>query len=122
MGLAEPKNKQRITADPQNKRWKDDKNAIGFKLLGKMGWTDGTGLGKDNQGRTTNLKVALKQNNFGVGADARTSDNWLENTFAFDDLLKGLDNQNDNDTTVFIPTETESPSSVNLMGGRHSYV
>lgn len=117
MGLAEPKNRQRISVDPQNKKWKDDKSAIGFKLLSKMGWSEGKGLGALETGRQTNIKVSLKENNFGIGADARTSDNWLENTFAFDDLLKNMDKQDD--TTVFIMPETEKKDSV--ISSRHSH-
>ena len=81
MGLAGRKEKQRFSIDPQNKTWKDDKDAIGFKLLSKMGWSEGKGLGlsfsfflteflaagKDLSGRKDNISLALKNNNYGIG-------------------------------------------------------
>ncbi|KAH6585004.1 hypothetical protein BASA60_000718 [Batrachochytrium salamandrivorans] len=59
MGLAEPRTKQRINIDPQNKQWKDDKTKFGHKMLEKMGWSDGKGLGRNEDGRTDNIQVKL---------------------------------------------------------------
>ncbi len=46
---------------------KDNK---GFKLLQKMGWQDGKGLGKDSKGRTEPVKVEERAERQGLGAEA----------------------------------------------------
>ncbi|KAJ3103793.1 PIN2/TERF1-interacting telomerase inhibitor 1 [Physocladia obscura] len=55
-----------------------------------MGWTSGKGLGRNEDGMAAHIKVSLKANNLGVGADRKTTDNWMDNTFAFSSLLEGL--------------------------------
>ena len=67
-----------------------DKSKFGFKMLQKMGWSEGKGLGANEDGQRDHVKVRLKEDNMGVGADRRTVDNWLDNNSAFDALLKGL--------------------------------
>jgi len=90
MGLAGPRNKQRISIDPQNKKWSQDKSKYGMKLMKKMGWEEGKGLGSDMSGQTEHIKVFQKTNNLGIGATKKTMDNWLDNTNAFSELLKKL--------------------------------
>ena len=106
MGLAGPKVKQRIGPDPQNKRWREDENAVGMKMLQKMGWSEGKGLGAMESGQTDYIKVSLKDNMLGIGAEKESGDNWLENAGAFDDLLANL-NQG-------TPTLTSEPSTTNF--------
>ncbi|KAK5671059.1 Golgi transport complex subunit 3 [Batrachochytrium dendrobatidis] len=95
MGLAEPRTKQRIGVDPQNKQWKDDSNKLCLKMMEKMGWSEGKGLGRNEDGRTDNIKVVVKSNNHGIGTEKRSSDNWLENSSAFDALLSSLGSTNE---------------------------
>ncbi|CAG8672975.1 15581_t:CDS:2, partial [Acaulospora morrowiae] len=54
-----------------------------------MGWEPGKGLGLNEDGTSENIQLSVKQDNLGIGA-SKTEDNWLENSFAFDELLKGL--------------------------------
>ncbi|KAI8621870.1 G-patch domain-containing protein, partial [Chytriomyces sp. MP71] len=93
MGLAGPKNKQRISVDPQNRQWADDQDKMGYKMLKSMGWSSGKGLGKNEDGRAEHVKVSLKSNNLGIGADKRSIDNWMDNTFAFSSLLENLNKE-----------------------------
>ncbi|KAJ3210519.1 PIN2/TERF1-interacting telomerase inhibitor 1 [Dinochytrium kinnereticum] len=90
MGLAGPRNRQRISADPQNQKWAADTEKAGYKMLRAMGWSDGKGLGRNEDGMASHLKVSLKNNTLGVGAQKNASDNWLENTNAFSALLANL--------------------------------
>ncbi|KAI9283867.1 hypothetical protein BC943DRAFT_327185 [Umbelopsis sp. AD052] len=90
MGLAGPKNKQRISADPNNLHWSNDTGKFGHKMLTKMGWAPGKGLGANEDGNTDHVKVRLKDNNFGIGANKKNMDNWLDNTDAFSRLLADL--------------------------------
>ena len=93
MGLAAPKNKQRLGSDPQNKLWKEDKEKFGYKMLKKMGWSEEKGLGKNEDGNIEHVKIKLKQDTLGVGANIRTVDNWLESNSAFDALLQNLNQE-----------------------------
>lgn len=96
MGLAGPKIKQRIGADPQNKQWAAQNK--GMSLLRSMGW-NGKGLGTNEQGNVKSISVVLKNDTEGIGAATNSSDGWLENSSAFDDLLKSLNSKNVNSTS-----------------------
>ncbi|XP_075500244.1 uncharacterized protein LOC142538834 [Primulina tabacum] len=42
---------------------------IGFRLLKKHGWKEGTGLGISEQGRLEPIQAYVKKNKLGLGAD-----------------------------------------------------
>lgn len=67
-----------------------DTGKFGHKMLTKMGWAPGKGLGANEDGHTEHVKVRLKDNNFGIGANKKNMDNWLDNTDAFSRLLADL--------------------------------
>ncbi|XP_024026017.1 G patch domain and ankyrin repeat-containing protein 1 homolog isoform X3 [Morus notabilis] len=46
-----------------------DSSNIGFRLLKKHGWKEGTGLGISEQGRLEPVEAHLKNNKRGLGAD-----------------------------------------------------
>ncbi|XP_075634700.1 G-patch domain-containing protein C1486.03 [Castanea sativa] len=46
-----------------------DSSNIGFQLLKKHGWKEGTGLGASQQGRLEPVQTYLKNNKRGLGAD-----------------------------------------------------
>lgn len=46
-----------------------DSSNIGFQLLKKHGWKEGTGLGISEQGRLEPVQTYLKNNKRGLGAD-----------------------------------------------------
>ncbi|KAM7463245.1 hypothetical protein LguiA_031366 [Lonicera macranthoides] len=46
-----------------------DSSNIGFKMLKKHGWKEGTGLGVSEQGRLEPIQAYLKKNKRGLGAD-----------------------------------------------------
>ncbi|CAG8465585.1 22008_t:CDS:2, partial [Gigaspora rosea] len=100
MGLAGPKVKQRIPVDPRNQKWSNDKTKYGYKMLSKLGWSPGKGLGLNENGSPDYVKLSHKLDNLGVGASKKTIDNWLDNSNAFDDLLKGLNQQTQGNVDV----------------------
>ncbi|KAF0547682.1 G-patch-domain-containing protein [Gigaspora margarita] len=116
MGLAGPKVKQRIPVDPRNQKWSNDKTKYGYKMLSKMGWSPGKGLGLNENGSQDYVKLSHKLDNLGVGASKKTIDNWLDNSNAFDDLLKGLNQQTQGnvDVTEEVIQNNNNDSELNL--------
>lgn len=45
-----------------------DESNVGNKLLKMMGWTEGTGLGADGEGRTDPIETAMYAQGVGLGA------------------------------------------------------
>ncbi|KAF9511186.1 hypothetical protein BS47DRAFT_1284565, partial [Hydnum rufescens UP504] len=68
MGLAGRKIKQRIPNDPRNLAWSENAAKFGHTYLAKLGWTPSTGLGAAGDGRATNIAVAQKLDQLGIGA------------------------------------------------------
>ena len=56
-----------ISPDPQNLSWTSDKSSFGYKMMQKMGWTEGKGLGTNEDGNTDHIKIAKKIDNRGNG-------------------------------------------------------
>ncbi|XP_062504404.1 PIN2/TERF1-interacting telomerase inhibitor 1-like isoform X2 [Corticium candelabrum] len=88
--LAERKRKEKWSHDPRNTQWTRDKSKFGYRMLEKMGWKEGKGLGLQEDGSVAVVTVKKKTTNLGVGAKHKHEDNWLENQAAFDDLLATL--------------------------------
>ncbi|KAL2632333.1 hypothetical protein R1flu_017019 [Riccia fluitans] len=68
------------------------KESAAFRLMQQMGWQEGLGLGKDNQGMKSHIRVSKKSDNSGLGIDAKAKAqaNWALNTHAYDSILKNL--------------------------------
>ncbi|ORX61537.1 G-patch-domain-containing protein [Hesseltinella vesiculosa] len=97
MGLAGQKERQRISSDPNNLNWSNDTSKFGFRMMAKMGWAPGKGLGANEDGSQDHVKIRLKDDNLGLGAKKNQSDNWLGNTDAFSRLLADLNSNNNSD-------------------------
>ncbi|CAL1262262.1 unnamed protein product [Larinioides sclopetarius] len=57
--------------NPRGELWRKDENRFGHKFLSKFGWSQGKGLGKNEDGIAENLKVRIKLGNTGVGWDEK---------------------------------------------------
>ncbi|XP_039982112.1 PIN2/TERF1-interacting telomerase inhibitor 1 [Xiphias gladius] len=90
--LAEPRRKQKWSVDPRNSAWSNDDSKFGQKMLERMGWSKGKGLGRSEQGSTDHIKVKVKNNNYGLGANASYEDNWIAHQDDFNELLAQLNN------------------------------
>ncbi|XP_068931760.1 PIN2/TERF1-interacting telomerase inhibitor 1 [Petaurus breviceps papuanus] len=88
--LAEPRRKQKWSVDPRNTAWSNDDSKFGQKMLEKMGWSKGKGLGAQEQGAPEHIKVQVKNNHLGLGASANHEDNWLAPQEEFNQLLAEL--------------------------------
>mgnify|MGYP001974794214 CR=1 FL=1 len=54
------------TEDTRNSAWAENKAGFGHKMLAKMGWKEGQGLGKSDQGMTTPLMAKKDGRRSGV--------------------------------------------------------
>ncbi|XP_050591695.1 putative histone-lysine N-methyltransferase 1 isoform X1 [Bombus affinis] len=89
--LAEPRRKQKWTLNPRGKEWSEDSNKFGQKMLEKMGWTSGKGLGANEQGITEHVRVSIKNDTTGIGYKQNALDEaWTEHQDSFNDFLQKL--------------------------------
>eukprot|EP00051_Salpingoeca_urceolata_P028010 m.484467 g.484467 ORF g.484467 m.484467 type:complete len:401 (+) comp23358_c0_seq1:211-1413(+) len=82
--------KQKWSADPRNETWARDTDKFGFRMLERMGWSEGQGLGANCQGTSAHVKTTLKSNKLGLGADKRVDYEWLAVQDAYDNVLADL--------------------------------
>lgn len=54
--------------EQRNSEWANDTSSFGQKMLLKMGWSQGKGLGKNQQGTSTNLRAIRREEGLGLGA------------------------------------------------------
>ncbi|XP_046672402.1 PIN2/TERF1-interacting telomerase inhibitor 1 [Homalodisca vitripennis] len=87
--LAEKRRREKWCINPRGKAWSDDKTKFGQRLLEKMGWSAGQGLGINNQGPTEIVAVRKKDDNKGLGFKDN-GEEWLKTTSDFNDLLDQL--------------------------------
>lgn len=96
--LAERRRKQKWTLDPRNTAWSNDDSKFGQRMLEKMGWSKGKGLGAQEQGATEHIRVKVKNNNLGLGATNNNEDNWIAHQDDFNQLLAALNTCHSQDT------------------------
>uniref|UniRef100_A0A8D9BR14 PIN2/TERF1-interacting telomerase inhibitor 1 n=1 Tax=Cacopsylla melanoneura TaxID=428564 RepID=A0A8D9BR14_9HEMI len=90
--LAETRKKQKWTLNPRGSAWSNDSSKFGEKLLRKMGWTAGQGLGLNQQGIKEHVKVKVKHDSKGLGF--KDNDQvWVEVENDFSNLLSKLSSQ-----------------------------
>ncbi|XP_069872888.1 PIN2/TERF1-interacting telomerase inhibitor 1 isoform X3 [Dipodomys merriami] len=96
--LAERRRKQKWAVDPRNTAWSNDDSKFGQRMLEKMGWSKGKGLGAQEQGATDHIKVQVKNNHLGLGATNNNEDNWIANQDDFNQLLAELSSHHGQET------------------------
>ncbi|KAI8935792.1 telomerase inhibitor [Plenodomus lindquistii] len=76
MGLAAPKNRSKISNDPNNTTWANNTSRFGHRILEKQGWQQGEHLGAKDASHSahytaasaSHIRVFLKDDNLGLGA------------------------------------------------------
>ncbi|CAD6447976.1 3fbb2736-1e6e-45cf-89f9-99598319e4d7 [Sclerotinia trifoliorum] len=76
MGLSAPKNKIKLSHDPNNTKWSGNTDSFGHRMMKSQGWTPGEYLGaKDaahaefhTAANASHIRVVIKDNNLGLGA------------------------------------------------------
>ena len=78
--------------DSRNAAWASDKSGFGHKMLAKMGWSEGKGLGKNKQGQTHNLRAIRREESLGIGAstDTHGSEGFSQTSSNFHGVLAKL--------------------------------
>ncbi|KOX74761.1 PIN2/TERF1-interacting telomerase inhibitor 1 [Melipona quadrifasciata] len=98
--LAQPRRKQKWTLLPyvEGKKWSEDSNKYGQRMLEKMGWTSGKGLGVNEQGITKHVHLSFKDDTAGFGyKKSELDETWIEHPVNFNDFLQKLqENKNYN--------------------------
>ncbi|XP_044762714.1 protein pxr-1-like [Coccinella septempunctata] len=87
--MSERKRKQKWSLNPRGKDWSENSNKFGQKLMEKMGWSTGKGLGAKEDGMTEHIRVAYKNDTQGMGFKDR-DDQWTEHESNFTELLNTL--------------------------------
>lgn len=80
------------TEDTRNSAWAENKAGFGHKMLAKMGWKEGRGLGKNQQGTTNNLRAIRREDSLGIGAstDTHGAEGWSATSANFHGVLAKL--------------------------------
>eukprot|EP01119_Soliformovum_irregulare_P012788 TRINITY_DN333_c3_g1_i1.p1 TRINITY_DN333_c3_g1~~TRINITY_DN333_c3_g1_i1.p1 ORF type:complete len:274 (-),score=112.61 TRINITY_DN333_c3_g1_i1:407-1228(-) len=80
-----------LSQDPQNLTWKNDSSRFGFKMLEKMGWSQGKGLGRNQQGSTDYIRPVVNQGSLGLGVETLDEESsWKKSIQDLDGILGGL--------------------------------
>lgn len=79
--------------NPRGTLWSKDENRLGLRMMEKMGWKKGQGLGNKEDGILEPIKTRPKNNYKGVGFQDR-DDQWMAHHDAFNALLKHLNDGN----------------------------
>nr|XP_045603252.1 ankyrin repeat domain-containing protein 12-like [Procambarus clarkii] len=90
--LAEPRRKQRWSLNPRGSLWANDDQKFGQKLMEKMGWSKGKGLGREEQGHTEHISVRCKDDNKGLGYKGK-DDEWIKHYEGFENVLAMLNSE-----------------------------
>uniref|UniRef100_A0A1A9USA2 G-patch domain-containing protein n=1 Tax=Glossina austeni TaxID=7395 RepID=A0A1A9USA2_GLOAU len=103
--LAEPRQKRSYLLTPRGQPLYEDENRFGSRMLEKMGWSKGKGLGVNEDGSQDFVRLRYKQDSKGLGFQDR-DDQWTQHEDSFDGLLKSLNDGNVNCEKV---SESEIP-------------
>ncbi|XP_014371508.2 PIN2/TERF1-interacting telomerase inhibitor 1 [Papilio machaon] len=93
--LAGPRRKQKvINLRAKNNEWSNDTNKFGQRMLEKMGWTSGKGLGANENGIVEHVVARYKNDEKGLGFEDK-NDQWTKHEDDFNSLLANLSNATD---------------------------
>ncbi|XP_047102693.1 PIN2/TERF1-interacting telomerase inhibitor 1-like [Schistocerca piceifrons] len=88
--LAERRTKKKWCLNPNGKDWSNDNNKFGQRMLEKMGWKKGCGLGVNLQGMKEHVKVLAKNDTKGLGCKNSSDNEWIHHQQNFESLLSEL--------------------------------
>lgn len=95
--LAAPRRKQKvINLRAKNSEWSNDANKFGQRMLEKMGWSSGKGLGANEDGMVEHVIARYKNDEKGLGFEDK-NDQWTKHEDDFNALLANLSNGDKNE-------------------------
>ncbi|CAK1545498.1 unnamed protein product [Leptosia nina] len=98
--LAEPRRKQKIiNLRAKNNAWSNDANKFGQRMLEKMGWSSGKGLGAKENGIVEHVIAKYKNDDKGLGYTDK-NDQWTKHENDFNAILANLSTDNDKQNEV----------------------
>ena len=104
--LSQSRKKLKWSQDPQNTFWSNTTNTFGHKMLQKMGWKKGKGLGINEDGNAEPIKLNANKTKQGLGCTGY-DDTWLAHQDDFSAVLSEL-----NDVAGKEDYSTEAKSKV----------
>ncbi|XP_026500241.2 PIN2/TERF1-interacting telomerase inhibitor 1 [Vanessa tameamea] len=108
--LAAPRRKQKvINLRAKNNAWSNDTNKFGQKMLEKMGWSAGKGLGAKENGMVDHVVAKYKNDERGLGFEDK-NDQWTKHEDDFNALLANLSNAESNAETLHSGVSLEDKS------------
>ncbi|XP_034240139.1 uncharacterized protein LOC117644634 [Thrips palmi] len=116
--LAEPRAKKRkynAHSAKINANWAQETNSIGLKLIQKMGWSEGKGLGVNESGKAEPLHIAFKADNRGLGCLGLEGDIAVAQQRGFEELLANLSQENGTSDDVAKFSEERETKSLESM-------
>ncbi|EDW74250.1 uncharacterized protein Dwil_GK21829 [Drosophila willistoni] len=113
--LAEPRRRKRYNLCPRGKALYEDDNRFGTKMLEKMGWSKGHGLGANLDGQQEFVRVRFKNDAEGLGFEAR-DDQWTTHEEGFNGLLKALNGEASEEEKAAAASASEEDESRPAFG------
>jgi len=95
MALAEPRRREKWGANVRGMSWSNDQDKLGLKMMQKLGYESGKGLGKNKDGMITPLTARQKMDSKGIGFNGH-DDTWLAHQDDFQALLASLNVEHGN--------------------------
>jgi len=100
--------------ETRNKEWRNNQSGFGYRLLTKMGWAEGNGLGKQKQGSLDVIAVSKRSDSLGLGAirDQMGNHAWSETSSSYQTLLDQLRGKysTKNNSTEALPNDAPADS------------
>uniref|UniRef100_A0A0K8TRN8 Putative transcriptional regulator atrx protein isoform x1 n=1 Tax=Tabanus bromius TaxID=304241 RepID=A0A0K8TRN8_TABBR len=100
--LADKRERANYILQPRGKALYEDNNRFGTRMLEKMGWSAGKGLGANEDGQKEFVRLKYKNGTTGFGFQDR-SDQWTQHEEQFDGLLKTLGGSEQNSIEDAVP-------------------
>jgi Pin2-interacting protein X1 len=92
------------------KFWEEEKHSFGARMMNKMGWEQGKGLGKEGTGMNSYIQARKKNDSLGIGATHTQADEQFKASQSiYNDLLSRLSVAADGDGGI----QPEDKSTVN---------
>jgi len=116
MSLAEPRKRKKNPMHSINlaapNHWTNDDSKFGQRMLEKFGWSKGSGLGKNHQGISENIKIQHKVTPTGLGFIANNADDWFKAGEDYSRLLSQLTEKFEQYQTLSEATDQTSKKSL----------